>query len=171
MSLYETSLTQDFPFFSLVQELMKDRHKKLSNLVVQFTSIVNEDELPGEIRVLESVQDTAVTLDIYFAVNRFCLFLYDKFNRRNSRKDRTVDDRRRFDSRLRSHRQRTKREKRQDRSKGNEKNHQKNAKPRLTQYCDIVGRSDGYMKREYSYVARIAFCFDTFVSHNRFKLR
>ena len=62
MSLHETGLTQDFPFFSLVQELMKDRHKKLSNLVVQFTSIVNEDELPGEILVLESVQDTAVTL-------------------------------------------------------------------------------------------------------------
>ena len=62
VSLHETSLTQDFPFFSLVQELMKDRHKKLSNLVVQFTSIVNEDELPGEILVLESVQDTAVTL-------------------------------------------------------------------------------------------------------------
>ena len=51
VSLHETSLTQDFPFFSLVQELMKDRHKKLSNLVVQFTSIVNEDELPGEILV------------------------------------------------------------------------------------------------------------------------
>ena len=103
-----------------------------------------------------------MTLDIYFAVNRFfCLFLFVKLNRRNSRKDRTVDDRRRFDSRLRSHRQRTKREKHQDRSEGNEKNHQKNAKPRLTQYCDIVGRSDGYMKREYSYVARTAFCFDT----------
>ena len=75
-SLYETSLTLDFPFFSLVQELMKDRHKKLSNLVVQFTSIVNEDELPGEILVLESVQDTAMTLDIYFAVNRFFVFSF-----------------------------------------------------------------------------------------------
>lgn len=32
-----------------VQELMKDRHKKLSNLVVQFTSIVDDGELPEEI--------------------------------------------------------------------------------------------------------------------------